>query len=294
MKPVYLVETVTKDKLIHQGIFFKPRKSTKRALLWVHGLSSTVYSNTKLLNEFSEQCEKEGFGFASFNNRGHDSLTGIKKRDKRQPKEYTRISGGAGFEDFKDSALDINAGINFLVQQGFNEVVVVGHSSGANKVCYYAGTKKDSRVTGVILAGPLSDRLNKDIDREKLQKDLNHMRQLIKHGKGDELVLGYHFFPMTPRRFLSIFSPYSAEDIFDYGDKKPKLNAFSRIKKPLLIVVGEKDENLDRPVERVLSVYKEHTTSARFASAIIPNGLHSFNGKEKELVATIIDWVRLL
>lgn len=294
MKQFYLAEIVTKDKLLHQGIFFKPKQPTKKAILYIHGLTSTFYGSVTLVNELAISCEKQGIGFASFNMRGHDMITGIRKINADSPKGYDHVMGGAGYERFEDCVYDIDAGITFLENQGFSEIILAGHSTGANKVCYYQGNKQDLRVSGVILAGPLSDRLGQALDKEKLAGDVKTMQKLVDEGKGDKIVLGYHFFPMTPRRFLSIFSPHSAEDVFDYGDKNPRFTLFSRIKKPLLIIIGEKDENLDRPVERVLSVYKEHTISTRFAGKVIPDALHSFNGKEKEVVQTIIDWVRLL
>ncbi len=294
MKQFYLAEIVTKDKLIHQGIFFRPKKPTKKAILWVHGLTSTFYGNVKIFDAFAEACEKERCGFVMFNNRGHDMITDIRKVNTRTPKGFDYVMGGAGYEEFKDCIYDIDAGISFLNNQGFSEIILAGHSTGANKVCYYAGIKHDSRVVGVILVGPLSDRLGKDIDKRKLRRDLQTMQKLVDEGRGDDLVLGYHFFPMTPRRFLSIFSTHSAEDVFNYGDKKSTLTVFSHIKKPLLIIIGEKDENLDRSVGGVLSVYKEHTMSTHFASTIIPGAHHSFNGKEEEVVGTIFRWVREL
>lgn len=301
MKQFYLAEIVTEDKLIHQGIFYKPTKnpsfakaSAGKAILWVHGLTSTFYGSVTLVNEFATSCDNHGIGLASFNNRGHDMITSIRKTNPRSSAGYDRVTIGAGYETFEECVYDIDAGITFLENQGFKEIILIGHSTGANKVCYYQGTKQDPRVSGVILVGPLSDRLGQALDMKKLAHDVKTMQRLVEEGKGDTLVLGYHFFPMTPRRFLSIFSSRSAEDVFDYGDQKPKLNLFSRIKKPVLLVIGEKDENLDRPIESVISVFRSHTTSTRFDSNVIPGALHSFNGKEKEVVQTIIDWVRLL
>lgn len=294
MKQFYLTEIVTKDKLIHQGVFFKPKNFGKRAILYVHGLTSTFYGSVRMLEALAQACEKRGMGFAAFNNRGHDMIVSIRKVDKNNPKGYTHTNGGAGYEIFEDSIFDIDAGIQFLRDQGYGEIVLIGHSTGANKVCFWAATQKNEIVVGVVLASPLSDRLDTEIDKKKLKKDISFMKNLVKKGKGNELVLGYHYFPMTPKRFLSIFEPNSMEDMFDYGDEKPKLAYFSRIKKPLLVILGSRDEYLDRPVENVFEVFKRFTHSRRFQCVIIPSALHSFNGKEKEVVQTIIDWVRLL
>jgi pimeloyl-ACP methyl ester carboxylesterase len=291
MNHFQLVEIVTKDKLIHQGIYFEPSQKIKRAILWVHGLSSTFYGHIPLLDEFSRQCQQSGIGFASFNNRGHDPLASVRKIDKRKAKGYSHVSGGAGQEDFKKSVFDIEAGIKCLVSKGFDEILLVGHSTGANKVSYYAAVKRDPHVVGVILASPVSDRLDIALDKEKLQQDLKHMEQLVAEGKGDELQLGYHFFPITPQRFVSLFKPNSLEDQFDYGDEKPVLKYFKRIKKPLLVLIGSADEYLDRPAEKVLTVFNQLQRSNKYDGKILPGVLHSYNESEKEVVKTIISWM---
>lgn len=291
MKPFFLVETTTRDKLIHQGIFFKPKKPGKRAVLWVHGLTSTFYGNRELLETFVIECEKLDWGFASFNNRGHDIVTGIKKVDRRKLKGYSRINGGTGYEVFKDCIFDIEAGIEFLTNQGFTKVIVIGHSTGANKVCYFAGKKSHPNAFGYVLASPVSDRLDPSLNKTKLTNDLGLMQELVNQGKGNDLQSGIHFFPATPRRFLSSFLPNSLEDQFDYGDPRPRMTYFSRIKKPILLILSGKDEYADRSVHKIRKIFDAHTSSLHYKSAIIPDALHSYNGKEIELIQEIISWI---
>jgi hypothetical protein len=117
MKQFYLSEITTKDGLAHQGIFFAPKKHGKRAILWVHGLSAAFYNDIHLFEVVAEACEKNGWGFALFNNRGHDLIAGIRKYDETPPNGYSYYPGGAGSEVFEESILDIDAGIAFLVKE---------------------------------------------------------------------------------------------------------------------------------------------------------------------------------
>lgn len=291
MKQFYLTEITTKDKLLHQGLYFKPKKPTKKAMLWVHGLTSTFYGGVRMLEAFVDACEKQGIGFAAFNNRGHDIVTGIKKIDPREAKGYTRMNGGAGYERFEDCIYDIDAGVSFLENQGFSEIILAGHSTGANKVCYYAGTKRDYRITGVIFLSPVSDRLDPSLDKERMEKQLRAMKRKISDGKGDVLVSGVHVFPATPMRYVSSFFAHSPEDVFDYGEATPRFARFSAIGRPLLVVFGSKDEYLDRPAEKVFDVFARYTRSRKYQGVIIPGALHSFNGKEKEVVDVTLRWV---
>lgn len=292
MKQFYLAEIVTKDKLTHQGIYFEPAKKSKRAILWQHGLSSTFYGDIRMSETIAEACEKEGWGFASFHNRGHDMLAGVRKLDGTPPYGYSYYPAGAGQEVFEESVMDIEAGIDFLVKKGFSEVILVGHSTGANKACYFAATQKNPHVVGVVLSGPVSDRLHTIRDFAKFKEDLTKMHKFIDDGRGDELMFGYHFFPITPKRFLSLFAPRSTEDVFDYGEPEPKLAYFSKIRLPLLVLLSGKDECADRPMEEIQKTFDAHAKSPRYKSLIIPDALHRYNGHEKEAVAAIIGWAR--
>lgn len=204
---------------------------------------------------------------------------------------YSYFPGGAGSEVFEQSTFDIEAGIDFLVSEGFSEVVVVGHSTGANKACYFAATQNNPHVIGVVLSGPMSDRLDPLVDAEKRNKHLLYMHEQIEKGNGDTLFFGYHFFPMTPKRYISLFQRGSLEDVFDYGDEDPKMTFFSTIQIPLMVLLGGKDEYADRPMGDIKKVFDAHATAKKYSSIIIADALHKFHGKEKEVAGAITSWI---
>ena len=291
MKQFYLVEITTKDKLVHQGAYLEPLKKSKKALLWVHGLTDNFYGDLGLLEAFVETLGKAGWGIASFNTRGHDVVSSIKKRDASVPKGYASVDIGAGYENFIESVYDIDAGISFLIDQGFTEVVIAGASTGANKVCCYAGTQSDPRVAGVILVSPVSD-VPIESKSKNYKANLKRMKQLIKQGKGEALLDNVSYFALTPKRYISLYEPGGVEDVFDYYSKKPKLTAFSKIKQPLCIILAQADEYTDRSVADILKVMKKYQQSVNFHSTIIPGAFHSFSGKEKEAIQAILDWLK--
>lgn len=291
MKPFFLVETTTKDGLIHQGIYFEPKKKSKRAILWIHGLTGRFYGDTVMMNELAEASGKQGYGFAAFNTRGHDMVASIHKKDTRKPSGHSYLTRGAAYEKFEESVFDIDAGITFLVNKGFSEVIVIGYSTGANKACYFFAKERNPHAVGVVLAGPISDRLDVDIDQKKLKKDLEKMQKLVQAGKGDELS-AFHQFPMTPKRFISLLGTHTAEDTFDYGDKIPKLTSFSAITKPLLVIIGAVDEYADRPVADIIKTFDRYQRSRNYKSVLLPGCAHGFEPKEKEAVESMIKWIK--
>ncbi len=293
MKQFYLAEIVTKDKLIHQGIFFRPKKPTKKAILYVHGLTDNFYGDLSALEALSGRFEKEGWGLASFNTRGHDIIASVKKLDPQNPKGQTSVSLGSSYENFADSVYDIDAAITFLKKQGFLQVILAGISTGANKVCYYAGTQKDPRIAGFILLSPISD-VPIESKSKQYKENVKQMKALVKQGKGESLLSDISYLPLTPNRYLSLFDPGGTEDVFDYYSKLPKLTVFSSITQPLCVVLAGADEYTDRPVSEILNVLKEHHRSINFQGFIIPNAFHSFGGKEKELVETVFGWMKTI
>ena len=132
---------------------------------------------------------------------------------------------GAGVEHFPDCVKDIDAMVTFFTDLGFTKVILVGNSTGANKVCFYAGTHPDPRVFGVVLSGSMSDRYSAT-DEETNRKHQALMEQKIRDGKGDELLTGFDFFPLTPKRWMSLLATGSPEDVFNYRDQAGALTTF--------------------------------------------------------------------
>ncbi len=54
---------------------------------------------------------------------------------------------------FNDTFYDIDAAVNFLTQEGFRNIFILGYSLGASMVLYWAGTRTDANIKGLILEG---------------------------------------------------------------------------------------------------------------------------------------------
>ena len=120
------------------------------------------------------------------------------------------------------------------------------------------------------------------------------MEKKIAQGKGDELLVGYDFFVLTPNRWVSLYVEGSAEDVFNYADGKKALTQFSKITKPLLVLLGGQDEHADRPIEKIRKLFDSHTKSTNYTSIIVPGAMHSFEGKEQKAVDIIVEWTKTI
>lgn len=290
-----LEEIITQDNLIHQGIFAEPEKKGKKALLWVHGLTGKFYGDVPLMNMLAGGCVSSGLGFASFNTRGHDMIANISTVDAHDSSGNGHKTIGAGYEKFEECIFDIEAAVAFLVRQGFSKVIIAGHSSGANKAAYYAAKNQSDRsVAGVVLAGPMSDRLATQQDKEAYEKNITMLTMLRDEGKGDTLLTKAGWFPMTADRAWSLIAPNTPEDVFNYGDSVRVLSVVSGIRVPLLVIFSGSDEHADRPVADIKKTFDANITNPQYRSMIIPDTTHGYEGKEKEFVSEVVTWAASL
>ncbi len=295
MIPALLANIKTRDGIILEGITILPRRKTKTALIphsgtgdakrlaliWLHGLSSRFSSGQRMIHELSSACKTAGIGYFKFNMRGHN----IASRSSN-----TII--GAGFERFEDCTHDIRAMIRFARAQGFTNIILAGHSTGANKAVYYAATSKDKSIKGLVLLGAISDivAFQKEMGKKKFAAASAIANRLRKNPRA-LMPLEYGLF--SARRFWSLCNPGQNEDTFPYYDTKRKWTAFENIKVPMQIIIGNHDEHLDRKPTNYLAIFQSHALLTKaFHGIIIKGANHGFRRKEKEVAGAVVEWIK--
>jgi alpha-beta hydrolase superfamily lysophospholipase len=279
---VALVRTRTRDGVWLDGIMVEPRRRSKIALIWVHGLGSVFSSGQPLIAELSTRLGRAGIGYFKFNTRGHGVVA------RRGPR-----LAGAAFERFGDCVADIRAMIAFASACGCRKIVLAGHSTGANKVLHYAARVADRRVVGIVLAGPVSDVAAevKRVGERELRRRVATAEGLARRDPEALVPRAWGFW--SARRYLSLYRPGGIEDVFPYYRPRARWAALRRVRVPIAVVIGDRDEYLDRSAEELIRAFRDNATRTRSFSAIaIPGALHSFGEREADLARTIADWVR--
>ncbi len=289
-RTMFTIESVlTKDGIKLAGIVAYPKKGGKTAVIWVHGFTSKFYSGNTRNQELAKSCLKQGSAFASFNNRGQDVAVHFYKTDDAV------VFGGAGFEKFTDCIYDIDAYVKFFLVKGYKEIVLIGHSTGANKVAYYLSQKPHKAVRGGVLAAPISDiaGTRNQLGAKKFDALVASVKKQAQGKSGDTIVR----VPVDPGiltydRFLSMYTPGMPEDMFPYYSDKP-WPLFRKITKPLLVAIGEKDQWLDRPLKEYLVGFANNANSkTKLATAVIKNSDHSYVGAEKSFAKIVTQWIQ--
>lgn len=282
MIPLFLSYIKTKDDLLLEGVVSLPKRKPTTALIWLHGLCSNFSRSQKLMSEVITQCNKNGIVYIKFNTRGHD----VAFRGKKD------LTGG-GFEKFEECLHDIHAMIRYARKLGCKKIVLAGHSTGANKALYYMYKQRDPAVKGLLLLGPISDRAGQMqiLGKKKLASSLRIAEKLSQKNPQALMPIEYGFF--TARRYLSLYKQGTTEDVFPYHNPTAKWKQLASVRVPLSVIVGSRDQYLDRSTKEFIDIFRNHATLTKcFQGSIIKGTNHSFRRKEKELAKTIVAWIK--
>jgi pimeloyl-ACP methyl ester carboxylesterase len=151
---------------------------------------------------------------------------------------------------------------------------------------------RDRRVKGLLLLGPVSDVAAemKQIGRRELARRVAVVERLARRDPNALVPREFGFW--SARRYLSLYRPGGAEDVFPYYRRGARWSALGNIRIPIAAVLGGRDEFLDRPAAEVLAALARHATRARSYTGIaIPGALHGFRGHERALATEIVRWV---
>lgn len=285
-----VIEIVTPKKFVLNGLWFGGKKA-KTAVVFIHGLTSTAFSNHKLLVPLADN----NTAVIYFGNRGHDKIAKIRKIDKRRKKGYQSEMIGEAHEVFTDCADDIQGVVDFLKAREIKDIFLAGHSTGCQKSVYFLSRQgKQRQIKGVVLLCPMSDyaaALKSDKDGQ-LEKVAKLAKKLVKEGKSQEILpLDIWSHMDSAQRFLSLYTPDSQEEIFSYCQKDKNPKAYKSIKIPMLIIFAERDEYRHGSIKKIEQWFKKYSRSQKLESVVIKNALHSFQGQESEVTEQIGNWL---
>ena len=276
--PVSLVRVRTRDGVWLDGVMTEPRRRRNTAFIWVHGLGSAFASGQPLIRALSTRLNAVGIAYLKLNSRGHDTVARSGRR-----------LVGAAFERFGESVEDLRAMIALARRAGYGKVILAGHSTGANKVLHYMARVGDRRVSQLILLGPISDIAGemKRIGRHELRRRVAVAERIARRDP-DALVPRVFGF-RSARRYISLYRPGEAEDVFPYYRPDARWVALRRVRTPLAVVLGSRDEYLDRRPAEVVEAFERNAIRARsFAGIVIPRAGHGFQRHEELLARSIV------
>ncbi|MCX6998431.1 MAG: alpha/beta fold hydrolase [Kiritimatiellaeota bacterium] len=238
-------------------------------LIIVHGLGGNFYRST-LKKAWLRQGPRHGFDVLSFNNRGAD----------RQ----------VANERFGDCLADLDAALRCGRRLGYRRFILLGHSTGCQKITYYQARRQPADVAVLVLVAPVDDLAvcRRDLG-PRYAYWLRRARGLVRQGRGNTL-LPMLYEKFSARRFLSIADPRSIEaQIFDYDGP---LRSFRAIRCPVLACLGTREEFACRPVAEMGTILRQMTRAQAFHFFTVPGADHGFHSRDAPTVLRVLRWLR--
>ena len=281
-----VVYAYTEDYYWLSGMLLEAPNS-KTVYLHTHGTAMNFYDEV-FIEVLSEKFLENGISMLSVNNRGAYVY---------DPYQQT----GLAVEKFEDCVKDIDAWIELALAKGYENIILSGHSLGAEKAVYYMDKGKYAdKIKKLVLLAPANSSGYHIFDStgEPSKKNKRHLNlllkealQLINENKGDQFL---------PQDAYGGISPKSAESFVDFlgpdselAKALPfhtgKLELFSQIKVPILAVIGDQAEFTGIPEKNALSLMEKENHLAKTVQ--IKNCDHDFQGREDRLAEIVLKFL---
>ncbi len=284
--PEELVYVRTSDDIVNGGAMFTaPKTSAKTvAVIWIHGWGTNFYYPTYAM--IGRALAARGYTTISVNTRMHDLGNVAGHRSGK------RIRGGGYWGVASEEVRDLTAWIDFAEQQGFQHVVLVGHSAGWAAVRSYLAEKRDSRVAGAVLASGAVRAETRPTDPDQLAQ----AKRLMAANEGDALI-------RDPKRAFPSY--ISAATLLDIASASPESKDFfgvdpqtahpgvTKIRGPLLAFFGTREDVGNEADLELLksSTRRQRSGPSRVNTVMIQNADHMYTGEEAQVARTIADWI---
>lgn len=296
-----LIQFESTDNLLLPGLIFEPKNKTDKVAINLHGNgSSSVFYSFERADSFARHLNKKGIAFFTFNNRGAHYIKKLKIN--KDGEEEIKI--GTAFELIKDCVKDVDGAIEFLEKLGYKEFYLIGHSTGANKICVYNYYKPKNKVSKYVLLGGGDDTgIYHDMagGTKKFKKYLEQSKKQIKRGNGRKFVPKYIAdYLFSYQAYYDTCNPDGDYNTFPFNEyisklklsTKPLFREYKSINKPTLVAYGENDEYCYGDVKRVVDILKKEASNSKlFDFMIIKGADHGFDGYEEELASLVANWL---
>lgn len=274
-----LVRMSSTDGIEMPGILYRPETDTNKLVIHVHGLNGNFYEN-RFIDSLAAAYTDRGYALLTFNNRGKDFIAELLKGDG------ITVIGGS-LERFPDCLLDIEGAVKWGKEQGYQDIMLEGHSYGCNKVIYYYAHKKSPEIKQLVLLAPcdIPAECTKFLTPEEYELARADSTRLVEAGRETELI----DFPVMANGKIAAgtyyhdFLPGGETDFIKYSDgENAKSAILTAIEIPVLVIFGDTDECvLTQPLNVVTKYLANNLKTCDIQ--IIAGADHSYTGKAKEL-----------
>lgn len=287
-----LVRFEAADGLDLAGLLYEPKRRTERAVIFLHGTGGASIFESKRTNLLADVFTRHGIAYFAFNNRGAHIM-----------KHVGAAWTGSAYERIRDCVPDVDGAVRMLRRRGYRDLTLIGHSTGANKAAIYDHYKPRNFIKRyVLLAGGDDTGLAfKHLGARRFAATIAKARAMIKSKRGEDLA-PRGTSPMEPiswRAWYDMANPDGDYNVFPFLEvmrnvrlsRRPRFRYVRGIRKPTLVLYGERDEFCYDDVPRCVAILADAIgAKSNFELAIMEGAGHGFSGFEEELGTLIAEW----
>lgn len=278
------------------GLLYEPRRKTTRAIVFLHGTGGASVFEAKRTNLLAAEFLEAGYAWFPFNNRGAHLIRRLKAKRRS-------VQGGSAYERIRDCVPDIDGAARELRRRGYRELILVGHSTGANKIAVYDHYKPRNPYKRYVLlaGGDDTGLIYEQLGARRFANALVQARARIKAKRGDELVpKSLSPLPVSWAAWYDMANPDGDYNTFPFIERlrgirlsrRPPFRHVRAIRKPALILYGDRDEYCYGDVPRCVEILAGAIgPKPNVELAILEDADHGFGGKEEELAGVIVRWL---
>lgn len=284
-----LIQISSSDGLYLHG-YHASTEDKKVGVIYIHGMEGNFYQDSYVYNLLDE-FEKNNIAFLGVNNRGNGKDTDFNTTDGKG----RRV--GSRYEILEEAHFDITPCVKFLEDEGYREIVLMGHSAGTVKAVRYLfeGELKD-KVNKLILLSPIDPlgfRMAKG--RKDIEDFLNKAQTKVDEGKGDEIITpDFDHDILSYKTFTSWYKRDDLGRMFEFCSSEYDFPILKSITVPTKIITGSKDEylhpsNPEHPEEAMDILLKNIVNSE---GRIIEGAVHSFAPYQEVMAEEVSKFIK--
>lgn len=178
---MYRLDVPTKRGVLLNGVLFRDTASRKNdtVMIAITGIHGNFYSNPFYYN-VGDTLNSGGIDFIYAQT--NDAFGEIETMNVTTGQKEII---GSWNERFSYVDEDIEAYLSFVKDQGYEHIILAGHSLGANKVIYYLSRHQDAKIDHFFLLSPanLTYMMSGVTDREK-----QTIKEQVERGEGEKML----------------------------------------------------------------------------------------------------------
>lgn len=291
---VKIVRFKTDDGIYLNGFLKHNNNTSKKVIIAIHGMACSCFSKRE--SQLSEHAINCGIDSFIFNNRGSEI---IKYLEKSKSTISDDIVGGSACENIYECYYDIKAAINLMLDMGYEEIYLCGHSLGATKLVYsyYKFIQEKEifldKIKAIILLSFVDlNSLFRICAGNTFEEYVKYAIEKKKQNREMEMMPRECFlYPVSVKTFLIYSQDNEKLDMARYSEKDYDYKELNSIKVPLFMRWGENNELIEQTTDEVIEIIKNKVKNEKLDIGVIENTDHFYKKKEKELAKEILNFL---